>query len=193
MELLPYDLMIIATDCGDVGDFRWTYKFTDSERIDRTLVVDIADTGSFNQARRYGSRPCNRHQLRHILVADRQFNHLPPCRHDLRPLPRIKGQGAGQRNRSESLQTTSFIESRDEEIDLLLRRWEQAKGGDGQVVLILGEPGIGKSRIAETLLERLSNEPHIRFRRSAPITRSSESGRILARQSSHCRSSRRSP
>jgi hypothetical protein len=42
MELLRYDLMIIATHCGDVGDFRWTYKFTDSEGIDRTLVVDIA-------------------------------------------------------------------------------------------------------------------------------------------------------
>jgi hypothetical protein len=50
-----------------------------------------------------------------------------------------------------------------------------------------------KSRIAETLLERLSNEPHIRSRRSAPMTRSGESGRILAHQSSHCRSSRPSP
>ncbi|HEY6256052.1 MAG TPA: hypothetical protein VIY51_09700 [Xanthobacteraceae bacterium] len=42
MELLPYDLMIIATHCGDVDGFRWTYEFTDSESIDRTLVVDIA-------------------------------------------------------------------------------------------------------------------------------------------------------
>jgi hypothetical protein len=42
MELLPYDLMIIATHCGDVDGFRWTYQFTDSEGIDRTLVVDIA-------------------------------------------------------------------------------------------------------------------------------------------------------
>ena len=42
MELLPYDLMIIATHCGDVDGFRWTYEFTDSESIDRNLVVDIA-------------------------------------------------------------------------------------------------------------------------------------------------------
>ncbi len=42
MELLPYDLMIIATHCGDVDGFQWTYEFTDSESIDRNLVVDIA-------------------------------------------------------------------------------------------------------------------------------------------------------
>jgi class 3 adenylate cyclase len=53
---------------------------------------------------------------------------------------------------------------RDEEIDLLLRRWGQVKRGDGQVVLISGEPGIGKSRLAETILERLSDEVHIRLR-----------------------------
>ena len=40
---------------------------------------------------------------------------------------------------------------RDEEIDLLLRRWARAKAGDGQVVLISGEPGIGKSRITVEL------------------------------------------
>jgi hypothetical protein len=42
MELFPYDLMIIATHCGDVDGYRWTYEYTDSEGIDRTLVVDIA-------------------------------------------------------------------------------------------------------------------------------------------------------
>jgi predicted ATPase/class 3 adenylate cyclase len=53
---------------------------------------------------------------------------------------------------------------RDEEIDLLLRRWARAKAGDGQVVLISGESGLGKSRITAALAERLHGEPHIRLR-----------------------------
>src|SRR5882724_7889515 len=53
---------------------------------------------------------------------------------------------------------------REEEIALLTRRWERAKVGDGSVVLIVGEPGIGKSRIAQTLLEQLGKEPHTRLR-----------------------------
>jgi class 3 adenylate cyclase len=68
-------------------------------------------------------------------------------------------------SRFEALRATSTpLVGREEEIALLMRRWEQAKDGDGSVVLIAGEPGIGKSRIAETLLERLSNEPHTRLR-----------------------------
>jgi predicted ATPase len=54
--------------------------------------------------------------------------------------------------------------ARDEEIDLLLRRWARAKAGDGQVVLISGEPGIGKSRIVAALAERLRDEPHLHLR-----------------------------
>ena len=53
---------------------------------------------------------------------------------------------------------------RDEELALLQRRWQQAKAGDGSVVLVSGEPGIGKSRLAQTLIERLSSEPHARLR-----------------------------
>ena len=53
---------------------------------------------------------------------------------------------------------------RDDELDLLLRRWARAKAGDGQVVLVSGEPGIGKSRITAALEERLYAEPHIRLR-----------------------------
>jgi hypothetical protein len=68
-------------------------------------------------------------------------------------------------SRFEALRTaTTPLIGRNEELDLLLRRWEQAKGGDGCVVLISGEPGIGKSRIAETVVERLRGEPHTRLR-----------------------------
>jgi class 3 adenylate cyclase/predicted ATPase len=53
---------------------------------------------------------------------------------------------------------------RDEQIDLLLRRWARARAGDGQVVLISGAPGLGKSRIVAALAERLQTDPHIRLR-----------------------------
>jgi predicted ATPase len=53
---------------------------------------------------------------------------------------------------------------REEEIELLLRRWSRAKAGEGQVVLLCGEAGIGKSRLTATLLERLAAEPHTRLR-----------------------------
>jgi hypothetical protein len=42
IEFFPYDLLLIATHCGDASGFRWTYEFTDSEGIARTFVVDIA-------------------------------------------------------------------------------------------------------------------------------------------------------
>src|SRR5262245_10622488 len=62
-----------------------------------------------------------------------------------------------------SLALTPLV-GREEEIDLLLRRWARAKSGEGQVVLLSGEPGIGKSRIAAATLERLQSEPHTRLR-----------------------------
>src|SRR5882724_4444061 len=83
---------------------------------------------------------------------------------ELVPAWQVLGASASE-SRFEALRaSTTPLVGRGEEIDLLLRRWEQAKGGEGSVVLLSGEPGIGKSRIAETILDRLSAEPHTRLR-----------------------------
>ena len=57
---------------------------------------------------------------------------------------------------------TPFV-GREQEIALLIDRWRRARGGEGQVVSICGEAGIGKSRIAEALLDAVSSEPHLRL------------------------------
>src|SRR5215470_5410164 len=58
---------------------------------------------------------------------------------------------------------------RESEVTLLLERWEQAKVGRGQVVLLSGEAGIGKSRLVQTLKDHVANEPHVRWEcRSVP-------------------------
>jgi class 3 adenylate cyclase len=77
----------------------------------------------------------------------------------------VRGEVAGvSRFEARRVGTLSPLVGRQEEIDRLLRRWDQARRGEGQVVLLSGEPGIGKSRIAESLLARLEGEPQARLR-----------------------------
>ncbi len=73
---------------------------------------------------------------------------------------------ASVESRFEAFHATGLTQlvGREEELELLLRRWSKAKGGQGQVVLLSGEPGIGKSRLTAALLERLAAEPHTRLR-----------------------------
>jgi predicted ATPase len=83
-------------------------------------------------------------------------------------LPTFDRQVVGESgvvSRFEALRTQATpLVGRDEERDLLLRRWHQAKIGEGRVVLISGEPGIGKSRLTAALAERIAGEPHTRLR-----------------------------
>jgi hypothetical protein len=75
-------------------------------------------------------------------------------------------RSASVESRFEALHASGLMElvGREEELELLLRRWSKAKTGGGQVVLLSGEPGIGKSRLTAALLERLAAEPHTRLR-----------------------------
>jgi len=69
-------------------------------------------------------------------------------------------------SRFEALRVTALtpLVGRGEEIERLVRRWQRAKAGEGQIVLVSGEPGIGKSRLMAALDERLRDEPHTRLR-----------------------------
>ena len=73
---------------------------------------------------------------------------------------------ASVEGRFEAFHASALTElvGREEELEILLRRWSKAKTGGGQVVLLSGEAGIGKSRLTAALLERLASEPHTRLR-----------------------------
>jgi class 3 adenylate cyclase len=73
---------------------------------------------------------------------------------------------ASVESRFEALHASGLTElvGREEELELLLRRWSKAKTSEGQVVLLSGEAGIGKSRLTASLMERLASEPRTRLR-----------------------------
>jgi class 3 adenylate cyclase/tetratricopeptide (TPR) repeat protein len=88
---------------------------------------------------------------------------------ELKGLPAVPAWRVVSENRAvglfEALRSgTTLLVGRDEEMELLLRRWTQAKAGNGRVVLISAEPGVGKSRLAEALTGRIAVEPHTRLR-----------------------------
>jgi class 3 adenylate cyclase/predicted ATPase len=90
---------------------------------------------------------------------------------DLKGFPRPMRSWAALRanavaSRFEALRAASLIAlvGRDEELGLLLRRWQKAKSGEGQVVLLCGEAGIGKSRLAFALQQSIATETHVRLR-----------------------------
>src|SRR5262245_48710703 len=84
--------------------------------------------------------------------------------HELKGVPEpvtlfqlVRASGGGRRSGQRNL--TPLV-GREEEIAMLTRRWERARQGDGQLVLIVGEPGIGKSRLIEEFHARLRDTPH---------------------------------
>ena len=84
--------------------------------------------------------------------------------HDLKGVPPpvalyrlVRPSGAGRRASARSL--TPFV-GREEDLALLMGHWERARSGEGQFVLIVGEPGLGKSRLVEEFRARLGATPH---------------------------------
>ena len=69
----------------------------------------------------------------------------------------VRASGGGRRGGARAL--TPLV-GREEELDLLSRRWERARSGEGQLALVVGEPGIGKSRLIEEFRTRLGETPH---------------------------------
>jgi class 3 adenylate cyclase len=73
----------------------------------------------------------------------------------------VRARGRSVRSWGARLQSLTPLVSRDEEIAILMRRWSLAKAGNGQVVLISGEPGIGKSRIVASIKDRIAPDRHL--------------------------------
>ena len=150
-----------------------------------TVVVgDIVGEGSAQEAAITGETPNLAARLQEIATPDtvviaETTRTLAGGLFDLRDLGErdLKGFAGlirpwsvvGQRSIESRFEATraeglSELIGRDEEIETLLRRWRRAREGDGQVVLISGEPGIGKSRLAGEFQEHIAEEPHFRLR-----------------------------
>jgi len=74
-------------------------------------------------------------------------------------------QESGARGRLDVAVTRGLtrLVGREQEVGLLIERWEQVKAGQGQVVLLTGDAGIGKSRLVQVLKDHVTNEPHVRW------------------------------
>jgi class 3 adenylate cyclase/tetratricopeptide (TPR) repeat protein len=148
------------------------------------VVGDRIDTGEAREQTAIGETPNRAARLQALaepgrIVIDaatrRQVGDLFDCRElgavPLKGLPEpvpvfeVRAERAGL-SRFEALHPARLtpLIGREEELELLLRRWAQAKTGQGRVVLISGEPGIGKSRVLAALDERLRGETFTRTR-----------------------------
>ena len=106
------------------------------------------------------------HQIAGLFVAEERGIHpLKGVPEPVTLFRLVRASGGGRRAGQRHL--TPLV-GRDEEIAMLMRRWERARQGDGQLVLIVGEPGIGKSRLIEEFHSRLRDTPHTWLEWSAP-------------------------
>jgi len=154
----------IATGLVIIGDFTEAGKFRDHEIV--------GDTPEFAVRLRASAEP-------DTVAIDPATRRIIGNLFECRELGTLKTTSSAEPVQSWQVLGESLVESRfealrgsaltplvgrDDEIDLLSRRWVRAKAGEGQIVLVSGEPGVGKSRIVAALEERLGGEPHLRLR-----------------------------
>lgn len=148
------------------------------------VVGDIADAGGLAERGIVGQTPNIAARLQagaepNQVVIPESTRRLLGNLFEIRPLAAMDLKGVGEplqawvvlhasavQSRFEALHASGLtpLVGREEELELLLRRWSRSKTGEGQVVLLSGEAGIGKSRLTAALLERIADEPHTRLR-----------------------------
>ena len=97
-------------------------------------------------------------------LQDLGFKEFKGISRQVRPWAVLRPSSVESRFDALHMSGLSVLVGREEELELLLRRWSRAKTGEGQVVLVSGEPGIGKSQLTTALLEQLATESHTRLR-----------------------------
>jgi class 3 adenylate cyclase/predicted ATPase len=97
-------------------------------------------------------------QIAGLFVAEERGEHeLKGLKEPVTLFRLVRASGAGRRS---GMRQLTRLVGREEEIAMLMRRWERARQGDGQLVLIVGEPGLGKSRLIDEFHSRLRDTPH---------------------------------
>jgi predicted ATPase/class 3 adenylate cyclase len=148
-----------------------------------TVVGDLIGSGAAQEHAVVGETPNVAARLQSlaepdtVVIAD-ATRRLIGSLFDIADLGRQELKGLPDAQRAWRVLRTSDVESkfealrsdnqpligREEELELLVRRWAQVKKGSGRVVLVSGEPGIGKSRLTASLTDRIRSESHFRLR-----------------------------
>ena len=175
--------LVLCAAAGEIeprGDLRLHARI--GVATGRVIIGDARDDGAGEQAP-VGEAPGTASQLKNAahpdtLLIDSSTRRLVGNLFECDEIQPINTSGTDERLRAWKVLRAGSIASRfealhpvaltpligrDEEMELLVRRWQKAKSGEAQVVLISGEPGIGKSRLVTALQESLRDEPHKRL------------------------------